>query len=127
MYPPLPRQQPINAPASHPEQAITHRRMAQRTGLPPSRQHTTRASIRAWCGRHQHRPMRWWMAGYRHHKGSGWWTTTRRHNGTASSSSSGPSDMGLWSQVKAAIEDAGRWDDFVSRKTCQTTTRISSP
>lgn len=23
------------------------------------------------------------------------------------------SDMGLWSQVKAAIEDAGRWDDFV--------------
>jgi hypothetical protein len=23
------------------------------------------------------------------------------------------SDMGLWAQVKAAIEDAGRWDDFV--------------
>ena len=23
------------------------------------------------------------------------------------------SDMGLWSQVKAAIEDASRWDDFV--------------
>ena len=22
-------------------------------------------------------------------------------------------DMGLWSQVKAAIEGAGRWDDFV--------------
>ena len=49
-----------SAPASHPAQAITPSTQWLAQGY--HRVATTSASIRAWCGRHQHHPMRWWTA-----------------------------------------------------------------